>query len=200
MALKQKSVEKSLTAHVLQEVKKRSWWQCLLGLKCILCIKNNSQQFYSEHGCVLESVLCLWPRRKAHHLIEGCWKPEMEILQSHMGASSKYRSVWKGLVPRKLGVILGEDWVPHCQSIASCPYLLVRWRWGGFPQQTAEVTPATLDGGYFSTTPTTCSQPYAYFSYSTDVSTQTCSFPQLFPGRNMNFRWWNNPFQRGSGF
>lgn len=73
-------------------------------------------------------------------------------------------SVWKGLVPRNLGGILGEDWVPHCQSIASCPNLLVRWRWSGFPQQTAEVTPATLGGGYFSTIPTTCSQPYACFS------------------------------------
>lgn len=60
---------------------------------------------------------------------------------------------WRGLkvCPSKdgwmsFGGILGEDWVPHCQSIASCSNLLVRQRWSGSPQETAEVTPAPLGG------------------------------------------------------
>lgn len=49
-----------------------------------LCIKDNSQQFYFEHRCELESILWLWPRKKTHHLSDRSWKPEMGVLQFHM--------------------------------------------------------------------------------------------------------------------
>lgn len=52
--------------------------------KCSLSIKDNSQQFCFEHRCELESILWFWPRKKAYHLSDRSWKPEMGVLQFYV--------------------------------------------------------------------------------------------------------------------
>lgn len=60
----------------------------------------------------------------------------MGVFKFHMSQlqiPEVFGPVRKGLVPKKFGVILGEDWVPHCQGHSTLSQPAAEMVMGWFP-------------------------------------------------------------------
>lgn len=181
MALKQESIKKNLTAHVLQKVKKRWLYQSLLGLRCILHIKGCSQHFYSERRRVRVSLGILAQEKgwsSYWWMLETrnggtSISPGSQLQISEMSENTKLKT-WGGpgggLGPSSHGPVPACWWDGAVVASSS----LCGWKKQFSPPQ------HMLTGS--------CLPTYG--------STWTSSLPQHFPGRNTNFRCCNSTFQR----
>lgn len=194
-SLKQESVQKSLTTHVLQEIKNQIIVTVPSGLEMhsshqeqltAVLLWAQCQSCDSDAGERLTTILSMGAGNLKLRYYSLIWKPALKIW-----------SVPKGLVPRKLGVVLGGG-LGSSLPVHSipCPNVLVRWKRGGFLQQTAEVIPAILGGLYFSGI-----TPHMFTALFLLFLQRWCRYIDLFfPGRNMDFRWRNSQFQKEVGF